>query len=207
MNFLKKWLIAAGVAAAMGAGAANADTMLSGNVYGDDNFTAYLSTSPSSLGSSIGSGWACCEVPITSQTLTPGKTYYVQFILTGYGDPNRLFADLQLSTSDFQFANGFQEIMTGGDTLADFSASPFTGTWTSPTGHVFDEGSNQIWYSDPSNPGQACGGGCQIEVMTKITPTGVAGVPEPAGWTLMIAGIGFVGGALRGSRAGRFAAV
>lgn len=208
MSSLKAWVAAAGAAAAVTAGAANAaDTMLSGTVYGDDNVSVYLSTSPSTLGTYIQSGGSCCDFILNPQTLTPGNTYYLQFILTGWGDPNRLYAGLQLSTSDFEFANGSQSIESGGDTLADFSASPYSGSWTTPTGQVFDEGEHLVWYKDPTQkPGYVCTGGCQIEVMTKISPT-VAGVPEPAGWTLMIAGIGFVGGALRGSRAGRFAAV
>lgn len=204
MKFFRKTIVAAGVVAAVSVGTANASTELNGSVYGDDNFTAYLSTSASMLGTAISSGSWGSSVDLPQETLTTGNTYYLQFLVYGAGNPNRLVADLTLSGSDFHFANGSQVLNSGDSTLADFAASMYSGTWKTPSETVFSEGSGQIWYNNPAQPDTVCEY-CTIEVMTKISPIGAAGVPEPAGWTLMIAGIGLVGGALRGARAERLA--
>ncbi|MDX5319971.1 MAG: hypothetical protein LPK48_02855, partial [Bacteroidota bacterium] len=86
--------------------------VLSGNMTADNEFVAYLSTSPTSTGTQIGSGtnWGV-TYSLTNSTLTIGQDYYLHVKVTDWGAIEGLIGTLNV-TGSFVFANGQQSMHT-----------------------------------------------------------------------------------------------
>jgi hypothetical protein len=145
------------LAGALTASVARADTVLSGALTADNQFNAYLSTSPTTIGTLIAGNlsepvdlsveyWATA-LPITAQTLSPGTTYYLQIVAVnwpdpgaGYGEnPGAILGSFYLSNADFEFANGAQTLNTN-TTIWTYSYNSFGYAALTPS----SEGANGV---------------------------------------------------------------
>lgn len=207
---VRRALLAAAALAAC-ASAAMANPVLSGDISFDNYGFAYLSTSPDTLGTEIGSaaGWSP-GTAITPQTLVPGTTYYLNIEAingdTGSYSDGGFLGAFSL-TSGATFGNGTQTALTGGSgwsaSYNDSNNTDVVQAWVAPTGTVTIEGSNGIspwnsisgisgsadWVwatnaSDGSPPGDQCAG-CTVDFQIQIN---VPAVPEPSGVTLLLLG-------------------
>jgi len=218
MKILAKVSVAGVVALGLLAGAspASAQTVLGGNITADNAFYAYLSTSPTTLGTLIASGnnWLS-TFSLPSTALAPGTTYYLNIEAINYGLEGGLIGDFTLSNTQGSFSNGGQELLTN---TANWTGSynnansnpALAQPWVTPTGTVFSEGANGvspwgnvtgvgataqwIWATDGlSAPGGLNQGGvcpnCTVDFSTTITTA----VPEPETYALMLAGLGLIG--------------
>ena len=207
-------ILAGGVAALALAGGAQAAT-LTGLVNSDNPFSAYISSSDSTLGTLIGSGanWRTSD-PI-SATLSSG-VYYLHIVADNWtsdsdhtvipgnadaGNPDAILG--QFSLTGAKFSNGSTTLLT--DT-ADWRATGQVAagsTWSAPSGApvglglngvgpwggVGDVSSNAQWIWSQTDPsGEA------------FFSTTIAAVPEPATWAMMLVGLGGLGVALRSRR-------
>jgi hypothetical protein len=219
---MRKLLLSAvagfGVIAAYGSlsGVASATTLLTGNMTADNAFFAYLGTSPTSLGTLIGSGnaWGT-SFALTSTALTPGVTNYLNIEAINQGGPGGFSAVLNLSNTGFQFANGGQALTTDPVNLSSFSGSynndnsSFSSQpWVQATGAVIQD-TGYPWgnivgtsnWADAATNGLNSCGYCTVDFTVAISST----VPEPSTWAMML--LGFAGLGFAGSRASRKSAV
>ncbi len=188
-----RMIAAAAAALSLGAGAAEAASVLSGRLTVDNAFYAYLSTSPKVRGTLIASGndWGK-PVNLKSVTLKPGKTYYLHIEAINYGGPGAFLGAFKLSDDRFHFANGRREILTGASGWSggfnNTSAAVAEQPWVEPRDGVFAQGAwgvgpwgkvagmpaqaQWIWPSDgrSSGAGQACGA-CTVDFSITISPT------------------------------------
>jgi hypothetical protein len=195
-------LFAIAVASTVGAQA----TTLTGQMTADNAFFAYLGTSPTTLGTAVGSGndWTSAFA-LTPTVLTPGVTNYLNIEAINYGGPGGLSFVLNLSDTGFDFGNGTRTLTTDSSNLAYFSGSYNNGSsavtpqpWVPATGPVTPD-SGYPWGNVVGTPNWAdasplglntCGGGfCTVDFSVPITSVG--GVPEPSTWAMMI--LGFAG--------------
>lgn len=117
-------------------------TLLGGSVFAtdlsfsgtaDDAFVAYVSTSPTSVGSSFVNGGSWGTTFTGSATLTPGVVNYLHVdAFDVAGAPSMFIAESGLSNTDFAFGNGTQSALTG-DSGWGLSLVSFGGTSTSIT--------------------------------------------------------------------------
>lgn len=189
---LKKLCIALGLTASVMLGAAHAAT-LSGNLTVDDAFTAYLSTDDSVAGTALVSGTNWPSAQSFSATLNAGQTYYLHVAGKDvYGYISAFLGSFSL-TSDAQFSNGTQSLVTN-TTDWQVSATGFGSGYATPHsfgangvgpwGNLGAIASNAEWiWTAPGQLGEAY-------FSTKIT---VAAVPEPESYALMLAGLGLMG--------------
>lgn len=177
---------------------------LSGDLTVDNSFTAYLSTSVTTQGSTLVSGtdWTT-TYSFGSVALTPGQTYYLQVRGTDVGVISAFIGDFTLDGA-FTFANGSQFLTT--NTTDWFGSATGFGvdatalrTWgangTSPWGARpnIDTGADFIWTAEGCT-------NCTRYFWTTITPT--AQIPEPASFALLVTGaLGLAGVAVRRRRA------
>jgi hypothetical protein len=201
-------VIALAFGAALAASHAHAAT-LSGDLTADNAFFAYISTSPSSLGTPLTNGNALgTDFNFTSNPLA-NQTYYLNIEAINYGGPGGFIGSFTLTGPNFQFANGGQTLST--DTTnwsgtynngnSDYTASQ---SWVTPTGGVAQmtypwstpgaiaSGALWIWPSDSSSAGLSCGY-CTVDLQTVITYTGVSATPLPAALPLFAGGLGVIG--------------
>lgn len=91
----------------------NNNGVLSGIVSADNEFTAYISTSPTTLGTQLATGnnWAN-STSFGNQTLTTGQDYYLHVKVTDYGLVE-MFIGAFYVTGSFEFENGTQTLYTG----------------------------------------------------------------------------------------------
>ena len=194
---------------------AGAQTFLSGSLTTDNAFFAYISTSPSTLGTLIGSGnnWPT-TFNLTSAALAPGQTYYLNIEAINGGGPGGLIGDFKLSDNQFKFGNGTQALLTDSTNwTAGYNGSSSSVTpqpWVPPTGPVLSLGANgaPTWGSRPGigssalwiwgSDGQSAPSGapcqfCTVDFSTTIT----SAVPEPSSYAMMVAGLAAIGFALR----------
>ena len=147
---------------------------LSGNLTCDNAFVAYLSTSPSSLGTQISSGnnWGQ-TYSLTSQTLATGNDYYLHIVATDWGSIEALIGTFNVSGS-FVFANGQQSMSTNpsywtvANSFGGIVISPVAlGTnGMSPWGFRSGIASNAQWiWRNPTNTS----GGETVYFTTKIS--------------------------------------
>lgn len=179
-------------------------TTLSGSLAADNAFYAYLSTSPTSLGTLVAGNGSdpCCSAfywenvyPITPQTLAPGTTYYLQVDVNNWGGPGGLLGSFDLSDSSFEFQNGTQSLIT--DTTnwtysyTGFDAAPLMTPNASqgqngvgPWGFHPGISSGAYWIWDPNTTYDAT----DLFFETTITPLGGT-IPEPASMGLLGGGL------------------
>jgi hypothetical protein len=183
-------------------------TTLTGNMTADNAFFAFISTSPNSLGTQIGSGpnWYD-SYALSSTQLTPGVTNYLNIEAINQGGPGGLSFVLSLSDAGFHFGNGSQSLNTDPSELNFWSGSYNNTnsayaptTWLRATGSVVQD-TGYGWgnvvgtanWADASVNGLNACGNCTVDFTVAITP--VSGVPEPSTWVMMLlgfAGLGFM---------------
>jgi hypothetical protein len=158
------------------ASVANATT-LDLTITTDNAFSVYLSTSPTALGTLIGSGPAAgndWQTPVTlSATLAPNETYFIEIIgtnwntTTGYpqygpgtspsgNNPNALLGSFSLVGGGYVFSSNLSTtLLTNTATFSGVGASNNT-SWTdpigSPTQSYGTNGGNNIWTSAHGGP-------------------------------------------------------
>ncbi|MDX5469699.1 MAG: hypothetical protein LPK45_07675, partial [Bacteroidota bacterium] len=152
--------------------------VLSGNLTCDNAFVAYISTSPSSLGTQIGSGnnWGS-TYSLSNQTLVAGNDYYLNIMATDWGSIEALIGTFNV-TGSFVFANGQQNMSTNPSYWTAYNSwggsaiSPIAlGTnGMSPWGYRYGIASNAQWiWRNPYNTA----GGETVYFSTKISFNGV----------------------------------
>lgn len=185
--------------AILGASALASADQITGNLTVDDGFTAYLSTSDSTAGTVIGTGnfWGTTW-SLTPTILTPGQTYYLHIDASNGSGAAGFIGDFSLSGTDFEFANGSQNLLTETtDWLV--SDSGFGSGYYTPT----DEGANGVspWGTRPGISGSAdwlwgssVQDGQHEYFSTEITPL-TSSVPTPAAFpaaSLLLVGLGYI---------------
>ncbi len=210
MKNLRSRLFAAvlGASALAFAPAAQAQT-LSGRMTVDNYFTAYLSTSATSLGTALISGSNWPSTYSFSTQLNQGQNYFLHIAAGDYGVISGVLGSFSLAGSGFQFANGQQTLNTN---TTNWTASlgatlPSAGgpqvnppvSFASPVGAlptgIRSQGTNGVnpWGNQfPTISSQAqwiwttdnCIN-CGRYFTTVITST----VPEPSTWALMATGL------------------
>jgi len=202
LSDIRVLVLAVGLTTAGGVGA----TTLSGAINADDAFTAYHSTSESSLGTLIASGnsW-----PTTYAFDVPSpvadQPYYLNIIVSDlYGPPTSFLGTFSLSDSEFAFANGTQSLTTN---TTDWSVSQGIGSWTYPTGTPVSLGTNGVapWGYQGGQSSSATWLWTSTDFSTattswfstKISPA--SAIPEPS--TALLLGLGLAGFAASRKRA------
>lgn len=181
---------------------------VTGNLTADNQFSVYISTSDSTLGTLLASGNNWPTTYSFSTPLTSG-TYYLHVVGDNFGGPANMaggnpdaFIGQFSLTGNYVFANGTQSLLTN---TTDWRATDATGgaaNWNSaPSGTPISYGTNggsNIWtnnngghplnnistnaqwiWSSPDATGEA------------FFSTTISAVPEPSTWAMMI--FGFLG--------------
>lgn len=220
ISSLSAVLMGAAVVAMSGQASA---TVLTGTLTADNGFFAYISTSPSTEGTLIGSGGNWQQAfSLTQTALTPGQTYYLNIEAINWGGPGGFSAVLNLSDSGFEFANGSQVLTTDPANLAAWTGSynnrnsaftaqpwvPATGTVVRALTHGWGNvvgTANWEWPGDSSSGGSnnTCGY-CTVDFTTVITSAASTPVPEPVTWSLLLTGLVALGGVRRARRQSAF---
>ncbi|MBR0725072.1 PEPxxWA-CTERM sorting domain-containing protein [Bradyrhizobium manausense] len=190
----------------LGATASQAAT-LTGNLTADNQFSVYISTNDSSIGTLLtqGNNW-----PTTysfSTNLTSG-TYYLHVVGDNFfgpanmagGNPDAFLGQFSL-TGNYVFSNGSQSLLTN---TTNWRASDATGgavNWSAPSGTPISYGTNggsNIWTNN--NGGQPLSNISTSAQWIWSSPdltgemflsTTISAVPEPSTWAMMI--FGFLG--------------
>ena len=183
-------------------------TTLSGTLTADNAFSAYLSTSASSLGTLIatGSDWSK-SYSFTSMTLAAGQSYFLNieaYNASGSGvNPGAFIGTLTLSDPGFHFANGTLTLETGGAgwTGGFNAAGSVPNAWSQPTGSVvalgpngsgpwgtrpgIDASAQWIWPGDaqsspqtPTVSGGECAN-CVVDFQARILASNSGSTPVP----------------------------
>lgn len=164
-------------------------TSLNGALTADNEFTLYLSSSATTLGTALASGSSWGTTYTLPSTLLAGGTSYLHVVATDWGPPAALIGSFTLSDTGAAFANGTQTLVTNTSDwsvrvsgLSDAAASPVSlgangaGPWGTRSGIAGD--AQYIWSPD------LCGA-CTRYFSAVITSP----VPEPGGLALMGAGL------------------
>jgi len=91
-------------------------TTLTANMTADDEFSLYLSTDDSQIGTLIGSGSDWATTYTLTADLTPGVTNYIHVVAADtYQYIAGFLGDFTISDASFKFANGTQNLLTGAE--------------------------------------------------------------------------------------------
>lgn len=116
-----------------------AGTTLTGAVNADNVFSAYISTSDSTLGTLIGSGSSWPTTNTVSGELTDGVVNYLHVVVSNQGGPGGFLGDFSLSGTGFAFTNGTQSLLTG-DAAWGQNLTGFGNTYSA----AVNEGANGV---------------------------------------------------------------
>lgn len=197
---------------ALSLGTASAETLTFTNSSSDDSYTAYISTSNSTLGTQIFSGGNGVQTPNTTTTLNPGQDYFIHIVAINDGGAGGWGGEFTLSGGTDLFLNGTTTELTK-STPSDWQASDgeTIGTsWVnSPLSYtaVLESGvpslyaaTGMLWSPGPhagTDPGAWNGQctSCQVDFSTEIVapPT----VPEPSSFALLGTGMLAFAGVVR----------
>ena len=127
-------------AASCGSASAVAPLTLNGEVTADDSFYIYISTSPSTLGTLIGTGdnWAQTYA-IDPTGLEKGTTYYLNVVVNNLANIAGFIGSFSVGGENFVTDGSWKTAYVG--TEGGGNNYPPT-SWTAPTGSAFNEGSN-----------------------------------------------------------------
>jgi len=209
-KILKAGLAAAVLAITTTASGASHATVLTGALPADNQFSAYISTNDSDLGTLVvaGNDW---KTTYSLSTALASGTYYLHIIADNFGgpavqgsNPDALIGQFTLSDASFKFANGTQTLLTD---LSDWRASdmPPSSSWSlGPAGTPISYGTNSgvnIWSNNGGGARPGIDGNAQW-IWSSPDATGeaffsttISAVPEPSTWAMMILGflgVGFV---------------
>ena len=217
-------MVAALVSGLLGAAAAHASAILTGNFAADNYAFVYISTSANTRGTLISqaSGWSTATGFTTN--LADG-TYYLNIEVinadSGLYSQGGFLGDFSLNGGSSSFSTGSGNLLTSTTGwLASYNDSNFAYTqqaWVTPTGNAVSEGANGIapwgnisgisgsanwiWSGDLQSglalgsPGTQCAA-CTIDLQAKLTV-----VPEPGSLSVMLIGVAGLGLAGRRRRA------
>lgn len=187
----------------LGSGGMAQATILDASMTTDDSFTAYVSTSSSTLGTAFLSGTFWGTVYAGSATLTPGQNYWLNILAYDGQSPGGTIGQFTIGDTNFLFANGTSTLLTN---TTNWLGALYNGSsWVAPTGSVVSYGANGVspwgtrsgidsnadWIwptAGTTSSGAACAN-CTVELQAEIIaqsslppPTGV---PEPGELWLM----------------------
>ena len=194
-------LLAATALSASGAAATTLTSVL--NV--DNQFQVYLSTDDSVQGTSFGSGTNWPTSYTHSTTLVDGVTNYLHIAAQDVGGVAGLLGSFSLSDSDFSFSNGTQSLLSGdaGLRVSETGWGGYTDTTTIGTNGIAPWGFQSahssralwVWSDDNLNDNNVY---FSVEISFDGSPIAPpSAVPLPAGFPLLLAGLGVMGWAGR----------
>jgi PEP-CTERM motif len=179
--------------------------VVTGNMTADNEFSVYLSSNDSTLGTLLTSGNNWETTYALSGTLAAG-TNYLHIVAQNFfgpatsGNPDAIIGSFSL-TGNYRFANGTQSLLTNGtDWRADDTA--VVTPWAAPAGTpvVFSTNAGpNIWtnVSGGTRPGIPLNAEwiwSQPDVTgIAFFSTTISAVPEPSTWAMMILGFFGVG--------------
>jgi hypothetical protein len=183
---------------------ASAATYLGGNMTADNAFFAYLGTSPTSLGTAVGSGNAWWQsFALTPTALAPGVTNYLNIEAINYGGPGGVSFVLNLNNTGFQFANGAQVLTTDPGNVGAFTgaynndnSSVSVQPWVAAVGAAIQDtgygwgnfvGTANWADASPLGLNNCANGYCTVDFTVAITPsTAAAPLPVPGAGLLSL---------------------
>jgi hypothetical protein len=189
---------------ALGSGNSQA-TVLTGSLTADNEFSAYISSSDSALGTLIATGNNWQQTYSLSTPLTSG-TNYLHIIADNAGgpasggNPDAFIGAFLLSDANYKFANGTQTLLT--DTVNWKASDSAPSSWLAPTGTPINFGTNagsNIWSNVSGGARPGIDGSAQwIWSSPDLTgetflSTTISAVPEPSTWAMIILGFACVG--------------
>jgi hypothetical protein len=158
--------------------------VLSGNLTADNEFAAYISTTPGTLGTLVdyGSNWEQAY-PLLPVTLAPNTTYYLHVIADNFygpsdmsgGNPDALLASLSLTKNGGDvFSNGLTTLLSN---TANWTADAYSSEQIYPNP---PPPTNPVWVSPTDAPVMLATNGDVAAIWGQVNGGPVSGFPLDA---------------------------